>query len=241
MSRLRYIARGAVISLGLGLGLAAVAVLAIRAAVRSAGRGRIHGLKEVPTRPVAIVFGAAVGSPMLYDRVATGAALYHTGKVRRLLLTGDNRHRSYNEPQAMRRLALAAGVPAEALVLDYAGRRTYDSCARAHDIFGLREAILVTQRFHLDRALYLCRKLGITEAVGVPADRRRYEGARSLAGRELLASVKAWLDVHLIAPYVVGGPPEAIDWSQAPAGYPSDARAADAAPPDREPPATPDP
>lgn len=227
MPRLRSLAQGARragLWLGIGLGLATVGVLAIRAVVWGAGRGRIHRLDDVAPRPVAIVFGAAVGSPMLYDRVATGAALYRAGKVRRLLLSGDNRHRSYNEPQAMRRLALAAGVPAEALVLDYAGRRTYDSCARAHDIFGLREAILVTQGFHLDRALYLCRKLGLVDVAGVPADRRRYDGAAWQVGRELLASVKAWLDVHVIPPRVVGGPPEPI---------------APAAAPDREPPATP--
>jgi SanA protein len=134
----------------------------------------------VPTFPVAIIFGAWVeptGHPsaVLEDRVKTGANLYKAGKVKALLLTGDNHITSYNEPEAMRQYALTLGIPDSALVLDYAGFRTYDSCYRAHAIFKVDQAILVTQAFHLDRALLTCNSLGIA-SVGVAADAVRPEG-----------------------------------------------------------------
>ncbi len=135
---------------------------------------RIYAPDEVPPRRVAIVFGARVFSsgrlsPMLADRVRTGAELYAAGKVDALLLTGDNSQAHYNEPEAMRRYARSLGVPDDALVLDYAGFRTYDSCYRARAIFEVDDAILVTQDFHLPRALLICNELGI-DAVGVVAD-----------------------------------------------------------------------
>lgn len=198
------------------LGLGALAF----AQVRGASTGRIVDLAQAPERGVAIVFGTAVGSTLLRDRVETAAALYRAGKVRHLLLSGDNRFRSYDEPNAMRKLALELGVPAGAIVLDYAGRRTYDSCARARDIFRVgdgehaahaaRGTILVTQRFHLFRAVYLCRALGLDDVIGVAADRRDYRAGTWLTSREVLANVRAWLDVHVRRPPVVGGRVEPI-------------------------------
>ena len=116
-----------------------------------------------PAAPAAIVFGAGLWrdgspSPVLQDRVATAADLYFSGKVKKILMSGDNRFIYYNEPGAMKKFALSLGVPEEDIVLDYAGRRTYDTCYRARAIFGLKEAILVTQSFHLPRALILCRR-----------------------------------------------------------------------------------
>ena len=104
----------------------------------------------------------------------------------------------------MRRYAIENGVPDEDIVLDYAGRRTYDTCYRAGTIFGVEEAILVTQWFHLDRALYTCDKLGI-DAVGVAADRHTYAAARFWWLRELAAVSKAWLDLNLLHPMPVLG------------------------------------
>ncbi len=171
--------------------------------------------KVSPSR-VAIVFGAGLwrdGSPtpVLRDRVATAADLYFQGKAQKLLFSGDNRFVNYNEPGAMKHYALSLGVPEEAIVLDYAGRRTYDTCYRAKAIFGIRQAILVTQRFHLPRAIYTCRALGI-DAVGVPADRRRYPTGPYLYWnlREILASARALLDLHLIHPQPVLGRYEPI-------------------------------
>src|SRR4030066_37932 len=107
--------------------------------------------------------------------------------------------------------ALSPGVPENAIVLDYAGRRTYDTCFRAHAIFGIRQAILVTQSFHLPRALYTCNKLGV-KAVGVPADRRIY---RSFALffwnlREVPATMVALWEVHVSRPRPLLGDPEPI-------------------------------
>ena len=154
--------------------------LALRGYAAWRAKDQIYTIQAVPERRVAIVFGALVHpngrlSHMLADRVATGADLYHAGKVEVLLMTGDNSVVTYNEPEAMRQYALSLGVPDKAIVLDYAGRRTYDSCYRARDIFQVDEAILVTQRFHLDRALLTCNALGV-DAVGVAADVQRPQG-----------------------------------------------------------------
>jgi len=177
----RLIARRQVLAIGVLAALApTIAVLSLRGYSAWEARGQIYSIATVPERPVAIVFGALVYSngdlsSMLADRVKTGAELYLTGKVRALLLTGDNHIVTYNEPEAMRRYALNLGVPSEAIILDYAGFRTYDSCYRARDIFKVEKAILVTQAFHLDRALLTCNQLGV-EAVGVAADAMRPEG-----------------------------------------------------------------
>lgn len=207
--------RGWRVLLGLVAGGLGVVLLA-RGWVWWSSRGHIHTLESVPPVRVAVVFGAGLwrdGSPtpVLRDRVATAAALYHAGKVEKLLLSGDNRFVDYNEPEAMRRYARQLGVPDEALVLDYAGRRTYDTCYRAGAIFGVRQAVLVTQAYHLPRALYTCRALGI-EAVGVPADRRAYRRGPYLYWnlREVAATLAALVDVHLTHPLPVLGTPEPI-------------------------------
>src|SRR5579871_5030024 len=139
----------------------------------------IYTLNAVPDRPVAIAFGAEIigdmPSAMLADRVKMAADLYLAGKVKALLFSGDNSTLDHNEPEVMREYALSLGVPDSAIVLDYAGFRTYDSCYRARDIFKVDSAILVSQRFHLDRALLICNQLGI-ESVGVAADVLRPNG-----------------------------------------------------------------
>jgi len=174
---------------------------------------------QVDTTPagrVAIVFGAGLWrdgkpTPVLRDRVATAASLYFAGKVEKLLMSGDNRFDTYNEPAAMRDYAVELGVPEEAIVLDYAGQRTYDTCYRARDIFGIRQAILVTQAFHLPRALYTCNKLGV-RAIGVPADRRIYRNYSLFAWnmREVPATLVALWEVHVSRPQPILGEPQPI-------------------------------
>ncbi len=149
-------------------------------------------VSQVPPMPVAVVFGAQ--GDVLEDRVQTGADLYKAGKVKTLLLTGDNHTDDYNEPEQMREMALADGVPASALACDDAGFRTYDSVYRARAIFGVRRAVFVTQGYHLPRALYLGRSLGI-EVVGMDAARRPYAGQAWFDLREFFAVEAAWLDV----------------------------------------------
>ncbi len=177
---------------------------------------RLYHLQNAPQKPVAIVFGAGLtrdGRPttVLRDRVEAAAYLYFAGKVEKILMSGDNRFTDYNEPGAMRTYALSLGVPDQAIVLDYAGRRTYDTCYRAKAIFGVQEALLVTQTFHLPRALYLCNALGV-RADGVSADLHPYRRSVQFIWnlRELPASLTALLDVHVRHPIPVLGKPQPI-------------------------------
>jgi len=204
--------------LGCGI-LAGLLVLALQAwtARRYAPMFSAH-VEAVPTRSAAIVFGAGYWpsgrlSDILIDRMDTAIALYEAGKVHKLLLTGDNRFADYNEPRRMAEYAMMQGVPQGDLVLDYAGRRTYDSCYRAGAIFGLGEAVLVSQAYHLPRALYTCSRLGL-DVVGIAADRRQYVYGRWYRLRELLALGRAWLDVTVLRPLPVLGNPIAVDWER---------------------------
>jgi len=167
-------------------------------------------------RSAAVVFGAGLhrdGTPtaVLRDRVETAVRLYQDGKVNKILMSGDNRFIEYNEPGSMREYALALGVPAEDIVLDYAGRRTYDTCYRAKAIFGLNDAILVTQQFHLPRAIYTCRSLGM-DVTGVPATGRNYRKASFIYWemREIPATIISLVENHITHPLPVLGDPEPI-------------------------------
>lgn len=179
-------------------------------------RPRLFSAVDVPHHRVAIVFGAGLrwdGTPtaVLRDRIATAAQLYFSGKVDKLLMSGDNRFVDYNEPGSMFAYAVELGVPEEDIVLDFAGRRTYDTCYRARAIFGLSEAVLVTQGFHLPRALFTCNRLGVS-AVGVEADLSTY-GRRSQMWwqmREIPATVTAFWEVFIEKPLPVLGNPEPI-------------------------------
>jgi SanA protein len=167
-----------------------------------------------PRRPVAIVFGAGIRadgglSPMLQDRMDTAIALYKAGKVRKLLVSGDNRFANYNEPGRMYDYAVRRGVPARDVARDYAGRRTYDTCYRAAAVFGVKEAVLVTQRFHLPRAIFTCRNLGI-DSIGFSADRRAYLSNSYYRLRDAFATVLAWWDVKIARPEPMLGPKENI-------------------------------
>lgn len=176
--------------------------------------------QTAPKARVAVVFGAGLqrdGTPsvVLRDRVAAAADLYKAGKVEKILMSGDNRFIYYNEPGAMLEYALDLGIPREAIVLDYAGRRTYDTCYRARDIFKVNEVLLVTQNFHLPRALFTCNALGVA-AYGVSADRTRYQTSYQTLWevREVGATLAAVWDVWLGKPEPVLGNPEPI-FSQA--------------------------
>ncbi len=168
-------------------------------------QGMIYDEPElVPPAPVAIVFGAAVrpdGEPswMLADRVDAAVELYKEGRVRRILMTGDNSRPEYDEVTAMKRHAVELGVPAAKINLDYAGFRTYDSCYRAKAIFGIEKAVLVTQGYHLPRALYLANSLGI-DAVGLKAGQDRYPRQEYYNLREAAADVVTWYEINLIHP-----------------------------------------
>lgn len=185
---------------------AAVLVIGVLAATLLASRDALYlSAEDAPEAPVAIVFGAGLrrdGRPsdVLHDRLATAAELLKLGKVRRILVSGDNRFEAYNEPQAMYdALVTDFGVHPGDVAVDYAGRRTYDTCIRARTIWGVEEAILVTQAYHLPRALWTCARLGV-DGAGVSASRREYVKGTSFLLREGPAILQAWWDVYAVRP-----------------------------------------
>jgi SanA protein len=157
----------------------------------------------LPTTKVGLVLGCseqvAGGRKNLYfeRRMAAAAELFHSGKVRYLLVSGDNSRADYDEPSDMQRALVAAGVPASRIVLDYAGFRTLDSVVRAKQVFGLSELIVVSQRFHNERAVYLARAHGI-RAYGYNARDVGGSAAVRTRLREVVSRLVAVLDVELL-------------------------------------------
>ena len=209
---LRFLWRVILVSVGMGL----VVVVLPRAVTSIYSTSRVYQEQDVPAARLAIVFGAGLrrdGTPtaILRDRVETAADLYFSGKVEKILMSGDNRFEYYNEPGAMRQYALSLGVPDTAIAMDYAGRRTYDTCYRAKAIFGMSDAILVTQKFHMPRALFLCNALGLS-AYGVEANNNRYRRISLMIWnlREQIATIGAFIDVYVSNPLPVLGVPEPL-------------------------------
>ncbi|MCK8068017.1 ElyC/SanA/YdcF family protein [Cobetia sp. 1CM21F] len=154
------------------------------------------------SREVGIVFGTSHGlvgggsNPHYQARLDTAAQLYRLRRVSNLLLSGDNRTRYYNEPMTMWRDLRARNVPQEFMTLDYAGFSTFDTLVRAHKVFGVDEAVLVTQPWHLPRALFIADALGL-EAVGCPAISERQPPGLKLMLREWLARAATVGDLYL--------------------------------------------
>lgn len=169
----------------------------------------------IPDAKVAIVFGASVihsrdlPSDILADRIKTAVDLYREGKVEKILMSGDNRTPYYNEPIVMQKYAEWFNVPSDDIVLDYAGRRTYDTCYRVKEIFQLEEAILVTQKYHLHRALYTCSRLGL-DVVGVAAEKRPYKDQFFYNLREIPATLLAVWQVKITRPKPILGEKEEV-------------------------------
>lgn len=172
------------------------------------GEGAIDTIFAEP--PVGIVFGGGIENgkprPHLQDRLDAAARLYSEDKVRKLLVSGDNRFLEYNEPQAMYDyLTKEKGLPAEAIQLDNAGRSTYETCERANKVFGLHQALLITQGTHLPRAIYLCRNFGV-EAFGYNSSGQASAGWQvGQRWREVMARTKATMNVYLLGEKTVMG------------------------------------
>jgi len=168
-------------------------------------------IADIPEKTVAVVLGARVYpdgrvSAVLRDRLDTAIALYKAGKVKKLLMSGDNRHLKYNEVTAMRNYAIRGGVPSDDVVRDFAGFRTFDSMYRAKEIWGLDTFYVVSQSFHLPRALYIAQKLGVN-AYGVATAEKHYRVIPRLIIREQFAQVLAWVDILVGRdPYFLGAP-----------------------------------
>ena len=187
--------------------------------LQSQAAGKIQSsITEIPTENpprIAIVFGARVwenGEPShaLYDRVITAVELYRAGRVKKILMSGDNPSENYDEPTAMKAIAVKLGVPVSDVVLDFAGRRTYDTCFRAKEIFEVQKAIVVTQEFHQARAIYLCNNLGV-DSIGITANRRRYEGESYWAFREFFSRAGAWFEINFLPFEAIGGQTQPIN------------------------------
>lgn len=166
--------------------------------------GRISKLGDSQPKPIAIVLGASInkdGTPSdaLMDRLKTGADLYRYGLVQSILVTGDDGKFHSDEVSVMKKTMITLGVPEKLVYTDPHGYRTYESCKRAIQVYHVSNAIIVTQRFHLPRALFLCNELGL-ESTGVSADLQKYQKANYFAFREFFASIKAFIDIFILNP-----------------------------------------
>ncbi|MEU2389855.1 ElyC/SanA/YdcF family protein [Streptomyces sp. NPDC007369] len=176
---------------------------------------RLHGTADTPPAEVAVVFGAGLWNgrptPYLARRLDAAAELYRTGKVKVVLVTGDNSRTEYDEPGAMRTYLTGHGVPDAHIVSDHAGFDTWDSCVRAREIFGVERAVLISQGFHIRRAVALCQAAGV-DSYGVGVD-DEHDATWYYGGtREVFAAGKAALDAafkpepHFLGPKEEGVP-----------------------------------
>lgn len=140
-----------------------------------------------------LVLGAGIWgdkpSPMLEDRLLQAISLYNNNVSSKIIMSGDHGKQDYDEVNIMKQFAIEKGIPSENIFMDHAGFSSYESIYRAKEIFGAKKIIIVTQKYHLYRALYIANKLGI-EARGVGADPRQYAGATYREFREILARNK---------------------------------------------------
>lgn len=176
--------------------LGAVGILAVNAYVKASVRDKIVSPEEaLAFEPDCIlvlgagVYAGGVPSPMLQDRLSEAISLYKAGVSDRLLMSGDHGEVYYDEVNVMKAFALDRGLPSEHVFMDHAGFSTYESLYRARDVFAVRRLVIVTQEYHLYRALYIARALGL-EAVGVASDPRAYAGQDYRELREIAARCK---------------------------------------------------
>lgn len=200
------IRRKVALAIAIGVVLAGLSVLGVILAQVQLGQAdRIaYTTSTAEHAPVAIVLGASVltsGEPSdaLRDRLDTALDLYRSGVVDRILITGDDGRFRVDEITVMRDYLTKAEIPWERIMVDGKGYRTYESCKRAVSVLGIRKAVLVTQRFHMGRALYLCNSFGM-DAGGLVADRHEYVKGTFFWLRDLAASLKAWWDVIVMPP-----------------------------------------
>lgn len=179
-------------------------VFVVNGVIRRSARSEIYTFAELPSGKVAVVFGAGVRSEtrqptaVLQDRIKAAVELYQAGKVQQVLLSGTGVDGGI-EVDVMEEYALDIGIPADALLLDPLGVRTYATCQRVRDEFGIEDVVLVTQNFHLPRALFLCDSLGV-KSTGLSADLRVYSPLSRATWilREAAATAYAWLEVTFI-------------------------------------------
>ena len=196
--KLKNIIRGIFVLLCLGM----VVVLGINGYVKYNSQEYIlspSDVQNISDADCILVLGCGVrpdGTPsdMLSDRLQRGIELYQTGVSSKIIMSGDHGTKEYDEVNTMKKLAMEAQVPSENIFMDHAGFSTYDSMYRLKEIFGVKKVVIVSQKYHLYRALYIANELGV-EAYGVDADYRAYSGQSYRDAREILARFKDFLKV----------------------------------------------
>jgi SanA protein len=172
--------------------------------IRSTRNAIFTNSARLPKNDVALVLGTSrynadghSPNPFFLGRMNSAARLYRDGKVRHLLVSGDNGHAGYDEPTWMRDALVERGVPRSAITLDYAGFRTLDSMARAKSVFGLHRFTIITDDFHIARAVFLARSYGL-DVVGFPSEHVKYWWSKKVRTRELASRTVAFLEVYLL-------------------------------------------
>ena len=169
------------------------------------GRRHVYGeMKIIPTYEHGIVFGAGVTedgipSAALRDRLSTAVSLHEEGIIDAILVSGDNSESNNHETDVMTEYLLEHGIPETAISVDSHGTRTYNTCKNAHSTYGIEKALLITQGFHLPRAVFLCNAVGI-ESAGASASKREYLFENVYKLREILAIYKSLLDIYILDP-----------------------------------------
>lgn len=160
-------------------------------------------IDTVPSKKVALLLGTSRYTVRGYTnlffkyRINAAKALYEEGKIKHIIVSGDNSLRSYNEPREMRKALIAAGIPANKITLDYAGFRTLDSVIRCKEVFGQSEIIIISQRFHLERAVFIAKKHEM-DAIGLAAQDPPDQYSFKTHFREYFAKTKAIIDLYII-------------------------------------------
>ncbi len=196
----RRLRRGCYAGLGISI---LVLVLSNRWVINSTDAYLYRNSSLLPDNEVGLVLGTSTytsdgkSNPQFYGRVQAAAELYRLGKIRRLIASGTNPDSRYNEPKKMREALLELGVPGEAIIMDFAGDRTFDSVARAGSVYGLSRFTLITQRYHGYRALFLARKMGL-DAVAFAAPLPDGTLGSLHPPREVFARALAVFDLFLL-------------------------------------------
>jgi len=191
--------------------LGLIAVVSVNLYVKSTTKTHIHhSLKRFPKNDVGIIFGAGIRgdqpSKYLKDRLDAGILLYKSKRINKILLSGDNGREEYDELTVMKNYCFNHGVDTTKIFIDYAGFDTYSTMYRAKHIFKIKKATLISQEYHLNRAIYIGQKLGI-KSVGYSANKGEYRGYKYVTFREYGSIFKSFLDVlRNREPHFLGNP-----------------------------------
>lgn len=182
--------------------VATAVYFAVNTYVDISAKNYIVTLNNAPESDAVIILGAFVyksgdPSPLLKDRIDYGYELYKAGKVKKILVSGDHGTKEYDEVNAMKDYLLGKGVPRDDIFLDHAGFNTYDSMYRAKEIFGIETMLISTQQFHINRSVYIARRMGI-DAYGYPSDDKKIYGMNYLNFRESIAKIRAVVDTDIL-------------------------------------------